>query len=283
MFSIHYLLPDDPFATQICQTLNDAGSQLDSIFWLQNVLLYCKSCIYVLERQPRCQVLKLCHESPLMGHFGQLNSWNLVSRSLCLGLWAYIKDYIRSCNLCSQTKNPQSKPLGLLQHLPISLQPWSIVSVDFAVELPCSQGHSVILIIIDLTNTEHFILFLHMWDGSVLPGKCILLPLVTRWALCWTGVHNSSPDSGGNFSNSLVLSPSPSLPTTHRLIGKQRGSNLGAISLLLFESSTLGNLACTGKAISWTSDHGNQERTSTPWPYCKSSVGSILRNQAPGP
>lgn len=100
-------LPNDSFRTQSHHNLNDAGTWHDSKFRFQKGVLYHKGCIYVPDGQLRLQVSK---------HFGQFKTWNLVSKSLCWpGLWVYTKDYIRSCGLCIHTKNPQSKPTGLLQ------------------------------------------------------------------------------------------------------------------------------------------------------------------------
>lgn len=150
------------------------------MFWFQIGLLYRRGCIYFLEGQSRLPILKLCHNLPDAGCFGQFKTWNLVSRCFWwLDLWAFIKDYITSCNLCTSTKNPWSKPLGLLQRLLMPPQPWSIN------ELHCR----IATLSGTLSNpgchrppykdgTLHLVLYCSycMGDGSALPGKCLLLP-----------------------------------------------------------------------------------------------------------
>lgn len=236
MCSICYLLP---FTSQIHQTLNDDGIQSNFVFLLQNGLLYSKSCIYILERQFRLQVLKLCHDLPLVGHFGQFKTWNPVSRSFWWpDVWAYIKEYIRSYSLCSHTENPWTKPLCLLQSLPMPPHPWSTISVDFIIELPCFQEHLVILVVIELlTKMVHFFPFCTVptaWETSSLFLENVFR--YHRLPLYWSRISSSSPDSGRNFSDSLALSPVPHPPVSSWLRENREGQwNLGAVSSLLFE------------------------------------------------
>lgn len=93
--SIHFLLPMTSLQPRSTRPLT---------MWLVPTtewppLSHLKDCIYVLEGQPRLQILNLCHDLPLAGHFGQFKTCNQGLWSFWwLGLQAYIKNYIRSCN-----------------------------------------------------------------------------------------------------------------------------------------------------------------------------------------
>lgn len=133
-------LPDDSFTTQICQTLNDAGTFTDSEFsrvvfmfqwdnlgfWHWNYAMFCGLCAIWANSRP--------------------GIWSQDST----GLQVYIKSYTRSSKLCACTKNLGSKPLGLFQLLPMLPKPWSTISMDFIVEWSFSQEHLVILNTVNL-------------------------------------------------------------------------------------------------------------------------------------
>ncbi|KAL0163510.1 hypothetical protein M9458_039263 [Cirrhinus mrigala] len=57
--------------------------------------------------------------------------------------------FVKSCQICAQSKTPKELPSGLLQPLPIPQRPWSHLSIDFVTDLPPSQGFTTILVIID--------------------------------------------------------------------------------------------------------------------------------------
>lgn len=57
MSIIRFLLPHDPFTTQIHQTLDNADTQPASGFQLHNGVLYHRACIYIPDGPP--QLLKL--------------------------------------------------------------------------------------------------------------------------------------------------------------------------------------------------------------------------------
>lgn len=90
-------------------------------------------------------------------NFGQFKTWNLVLRSFWWpSLQDYIKDYLRSlCPYQKPTINPpRSPPASSLTSTAMVYY----ISMDFIVELPCSKGYSVILVVVNLiTNRAHFI------------------------------------------------------------------------------------------------------------------------------
>ncbi|KAL0146463.1 hypothetical protein M9458_058231 [Cirrhinus mrigala] len=57
--------------------------------------------------------------------------------------------FVKSCQVCAQSKTPKELPSGLLQPLPIPQRPWSHLSIDFITDLPPSNDFTTILAIID--------------------------------------------------------------------------------------------------------------------------------------
>lgn len=72
-------------------------------------------------------------------------------------MWKLVKEFIKSCEICSRSKGPRLRPHGLLQPLPIPSGPWTSVSLDFITDLPMSMSYDSILVIVDrFTKMAHF-------------------------------------------------------------------------------------------------------------------------------
>lgn len=73
-----------------------------------------------------------------------------------------IKQMVREYNTCQIVKYENTPQAGLLQLLPIHCQAWKDISIDFIEGLPTSQGHNVIMVVIDqFTKFDHFIPLSH--------------------------------------------------------------------------------------------------------------------------
>lgn len=107
----------------------------------------------------RLEVLRLCHDSLLAGHFGIEKTMNLVMRSYWWPTFRKdVKLYVSSCQMCGRTKTITQLPAGLLKPLPIPKRPWASLSVDFIVGLPLVSGYdSVCVFVCRLTKMAHFI------------------------------------------------------------------------------------------------------------------------------
>lgn len=69
-----------------------------------------------------------------------------------------IKLWVCECATCQANKYSTQKPYGLLQPLPIPLQVWEDIAMDFITHLPAIQGKTIIWVIVDhLSKYGHFI------------------------------------------------------------------------------------------------------------------------------
>uniref|UniRef100_A0A0W0F6I6 Putative reverse transcriptase-RNaseH-integrase n=1 Tax=Moniliophthora roreri TaxID=221103 RepID=A0A0W0F6I6_MONRR len=96
------------------------------------------------------QVCKHHHDHILASHFGQNRMLAIIWCSYTWPqIWDFVKDYVRSCTDCGRNKSRQHRPYRMLKPLPVPTQPWDSISLDFIEQLPDSNGHTAILIIID--------------------------------------------------------------------------------------------------------------------------------------
>jgi len=154
---------DDEFYSDTYNQLNsenkDASIKLKD-FSISNSFLLFKNKIYV---PPKCRssILNICHDSPSAGHFGIKKTINLINRDFWWpSLQSDVKDYIRSCEICSRSKDSRHKPYGFLNPLDIPNKPWYSLSMDFITDLPSSNGYTCIFVVIDrFSKMGHFIPF----------------------------------------------------------------------------------------------------------------------------
>jgi len=65
------------------------------------------------------------------------------------GLPQWIKNYVRSCDECQQSKSPRHAKYGQLQLLEVPYAAWSSISTDFITQLRESQGKTQIMVVVD--------------------------------------------------------------------------------------------------------------------------------------
>ena len=70
-----------------------------------------------------------------------------------------VKRYIKTCDLCQRNKATNQKMMGLLQSLPVPIDWWTSISMDFITHLPMtSKGFDSITVIVNhFTKQAHFI------------------------------------------------------------------------------------------------------------------------------
>ena len=70
----------------------------------------------------------------------------------------YIAKYVKTCDLCNQTKTFPASPIGKLLPNHIPNRRWKVISADLIMELPMSHGYNALLIIVDqLLKYAHII------------------------------------------------------------------------------------------------------------------------------
>eukprot|EP00066_Takifugu_rubripes_P011978 XP_011601244.1 PREDICTED: uncharacterized protein LOC105416325 [Takifugu rubripes] len=107
----------------------------------------------------RSEVLHWAHSSRLTCHPGINRSLHFLRQRFWWPSMARdTKDYIAACPVYSRGKASHQPPAGLLQPLEIPRRPWSHIAVEFITGLPPSQGHEVVLTVVDrFSKSAHFI------------------------------------------------------------------------------------------------------------------------------
>jgi len=68
-----------------------------------------------------------------------------------------VSKFMQHCLVCQQAKFENVSPVWLLQPLPIPVQIWKDVAMDFIIRLPNSLGFTVIMMVVDrLSKYGHF-------------------------------------------------------------------------------------------------------------------------------
>jgi len=107
----------------------------------------------------RTNLIRQHHDILQAGHGGPAKTMELVQRKY---YWPKmretIKQYIKNCDICQQTKVVQHAPYGLMKPNEAPDRPWKSISMDFITDLPLSEGSDAVLIVIDrLTKMSHLI------------------------------------------------------------------------------------------------------------------------------
>jgi hypothetical protein len=131
--------------------LTSAKSIYSSEWSEENGILYFHGKIYVPPTVDICQkIVALNHDSQIAGHPGRWKTLELISWNYWWPQMSrYIGQYTATCDLCIRTKIQRRLPTGHLELLPIPDTRWDMISVDFIVELPQSDGHDAIMVVVD--------------------------------------------------------------------------------------------------------------------------------------
>lgn len=85
-----------------------------------------------------------------------------------------VRAYVQRCTVCQQAKSEHVRLPGLLNPLPVPIDAWSIISLDFVEGLPKSRNFNCILIVIDkFTKYDHFIPLSHPYTALIVAQKFV--------------------------------------------------------------------------------------------------------------
>jgi len=121
--------------------------------------LYFRDRLYVPEGELRTLLIQLAHDSVESGHPGKNKLYELVSRSYWWPrLSSDTKQFTRNCHGCLRNKSSQLRYQGTLKPLPIPLQRWRDLSVDFIGPIRrTARGFNAIMVVVDrLSKDRHF-------------------------------------------------------------------------------------------------------------------------------
>lgn len=109
-------------------------------------------------------------DSPSGGNSGQEAMWERISQVF---YWPHVKheivEYVSACDLCQRVKTCNHLPNGLLEPLPIPVQIWEDISLDFVEGLPKSAEKDCIMVVADrLTKVGHFIPLSHPFSATTI-------------------------------------------------------------------------------------------------------------------
>ncbi|ESK82068.1 retrotransposon nucleocapsid protein [Moniliophthora roreri MCA 2997] len=121
-------------------------------------LLFYKNRCYVPNKgNLRHEIVKTIHEAKGIGHPGQFNTLEQVSRDYWWpGMAKFIKMFVDGCARCQESKSithPNKAPV-----LPIEgekdVLPFSKITMDLVTDLPESEGYDTILVVVDHSSTK---------------------------------------------------------------------------------------------------------------------------------
>ncbi|KJZ69408.1 hypothetical protein HIM_11204 [Hirsutella minnesotensis 3608] len=121
--------------------------------------LYFRERLYVPQSELRTLLIQLAHDSVESGHPGRNKLYELISRSYW---WPRLsvdtKRFTRNCHGCLRNKSSRFRYQGTLKPLPIPLQRWKDLSVDFIGPIqPTARGFNAIMVVVDrLSKDRHF-------------------------------------------------------------------------------------------------------------------------------
>uniref|UniRef100_A0A3P9LGA0 Gypsy retrotransposon integrase-like protein 1 n=1 Tax=Oryzias latipes TaxID=8090 RepID=A0A3P9LGA0_ORYLA len=110
----------------------------------------CPSGTLYVPESLRSEVIAWGHTSRIACHGGVYRTIRILKRRFFWpSLERDVREYISACSICARSKASNRPPSGHLLPLSTPSRPWSHIAVDFVTGLPPSQGHTVILTVID--------------------------------------------------------------------------------------------------------------------------------------
>jgi len=147
------------------------------------------------------------HDSPISGHPGISNTWDLVKRNYeGPQLHKFVEDYVKGCTTCQESKVITHMKHTPLYHLNTFVEqgPFQYVSMDLITNLPTSNTFDSILMIVDqgCSKAAKFIPCNKTIDGQGI-AKLYLQHLFPWFRIPKRIISDQDPRFTSNFSNAI--------------------------------------------------------------------------------
>jgi len=92
------------------------------------------------EEALKAEIMKICHDDPLAGHFGQEKTLELVARKYYWpSMRLDVREYVKTCDVCQRTKAKRQRQAGKMQAPDMPSKPFESISMDFITDLSPSK------------------------------------------------------------------------------------------------------------------------------------------------
>jgi hypothetical protein len=154
----------DSFIQEILELLRN-GTQRSKLVTLsecedQNNRLYYRGRLVIPDSDElKIKLLQIVHNSPAGGHPGRGKTLDILQQEYywpCM--FNTVQRFVACCHTCWKAKASRKKYHRLLKLLPIPIQSWKDISIDFVTNLPESEGCTNIMVVVDqLTKYQYLI------------------------------------------------------------------------------------------------------------------------------
>ena len=144
----------DPLILQALESLKVSSPLFPCLsmddWHMTNGHLYFKGCMYIPPHKQQA-IVQSIHDSPTTGHAGCFQTKALLERDFWWpGLSSFVNTFIAGCAICQQNKvnhHPTCPPLTPIPSF--SSLPFKQLSVDLVTNLPPSNGHDSLMVMVD--------------------------------------------------------------------------------------------------------------------------------------
>ena len=115
------------------------------------------------------------HSFPIGGHSSETKTYQRIASELYwVGMRSDITKFVAKCDICQRNKGLNTTLAGILQPIPLPLQVWEEVTMDFIEGLPKAEGYSSFLVVVDrLSKYAHFLCLRHPYSAQTVAALFI--------------------------------------------------------------------------------------------------------------
>ena len=159
-----------------------------------------------LDSELRLRILFEYHDSPMGGHLGREKTFLAVSRDF---YWShqynYVRKYVRSCDTCQRVK-PSLTTQAPLRSLPIPLDCWRSISMDFIFGLPPDRnGRTGILVFVDRFSKMVHLIPVHSTIDAVETARLFVAHIFRLHGMPTEVVSDRDPRFTSKFWRAVFL------------------------------------------------------------------------------